>query len=42
LLKESLVETWPNLKLSNYTLDKKDKGIIKRLAIDKFKKANDY
>jgi len=41
-LKESLGKTWPNLKLSNYTLDKKDKEIIKRLAIDKFKKINHY
>ena len=37
-LKESLIKTWPNLKLSNYKLDKKDKEIIKRLAIDKISK----
>ncbi len=41
-LKESLVKIWPNLQLSNYTLDKKDKEIIKHLAIDKFKKINHY
>ena len=41
-LKESLGKTWPNLQLANYTLDKKDKEIIKRLAIDKFKKINHY
>ena len=42
LLKESLNKTWPHLQLSNYTLDKKDKEIIKRLAIDRFKKINHY
>jgi len=41
-LKESLGKSWPSLKLSNYTLDKKDKEIIKRLAIDKFEKINYY
>ena len=41
-LKESLGKTWPNLKLSNYTLNKKDKEIINYLAIDKFKKINHY
>ena len=39
-LKESLVKSWPNLKLKNYTLNKKDKERIKTLAIDKFKKIN--
>ena len=42
LLKESLGKTWPNLKLSNYTLNKQDKVIIKHLAIEKFKKINHY
>ena len=41
-LKESLGKSWPNLQLSDYILDKKDKEIIKRLAIDKFKKINNY
>ena len=41
-LKESLGNTWPNLKLSKYTLDEKDKEIIKRLAIAKFKKINHF
>ena len=41
-LKESLSKTWPNLQLSKYTLDKKDKMIIKRLAIDKFKSINHF
>tara|TARA_Y100001968_G_scaffold203585_1_gene186904 strand:+ start:826 stop:1569 length:744 start_codon:yes stop_codon:yes gene_type:complete len=33
-LKESLSKTWPNLKLSNYVLDEKDKEIINRLTVD--------
>ena len=41
-LKESLGKTWPNLQLSNYILDKRDKEIIKHLALDKFKKMNPY
>ena len=41
-LKESIGKIWPNLKLSNYILDKKDKEIIKHLSIDKFKKINHY
>ena len=41
-LKESLFKILPNVRLSNYTLDEKDKEIIKRLAIDKFKKMNPY
>jgi len=41
-LKESLGEIWPNIQLSNYTLDKKDKEIIKRLAIDEFKEINHF
>ena len=39
-LKESLVKTWPNLRMSSYRLNKEDKEIIKNLAIDKFKKIN--
>ena len=39
-LKESLITTWPHLQLSNYRLDKKDKEIIKNLAIYKFKELN--
>ncbi len=39
---ESLGKTWPNLKLSNYALDKKDKEIIRHLAVNKFKKINHY
>jgi lipoate-protein ligase A len=41
-LKESFGKTWPNLTLSNYTLDEKDKEIINRLAIDQFKNINHY
>ena len=41
-LKESLVKMLPNLKLYNYTLDKKDKEIIKGIAINKFQKINHY
>ena len=39
---ESLGTTWPNLKLSNYKLDEKDREIIKHLAIDKFTKINHF
>ena len=42
LLKESLIKTWPNSKLTNYELNKKDKEMIQHLAIDKFKKINHY
>ena len=35
-LKQSLTITWPNLKLSNYTLSNNDKNIINRLAIENF------
>ena len=38
LLKESLGKIWPNSKISTYRLDQKDKEIIKRFAINKFKK----
>ena len=41
-LKESLIQTWPNLKLSNYKLDKKDKEMINRLAIDNFEKIHQF
>ena len=41
-LKESLIKTWPNLKFSNYKLDKKDKEIINRLAIDNFEKIHQF
>ncbi len=41
-LKESLGKTWPNVKLSNYILDEKDREIIKRIAIDNFTKINYY
>ena len=41
-LKESLGKTWPNSQISTYTLDQKDKEIIKRLAINKFKKINNH
>ena len=41
-LKESLIKTWPNLKFSNYKLDKKDKEMINRLAIDNFEKIHQF
>ena len=41
-LKESLIKTWPNIKLSNYKLDKKDKEMINRLAIDNFEKIHQF
>ena len=41
-LKESLFKTWPNIKLSNYKLDKKDKEMINRLAIDNFEKIHQF
>ena len=41
-LKESLIKTWPNLKLSNYKLDNKDKEMINRLAIDNFEKIDQF
>ncbi len=37
---ESLDKISPNLKLSNYKLDKKDKEIINQLAINRFKRIN--
>ena len=42
LLKESLIKTWPNSKLTNYDLNKKDKEIINFLAKDNFEKANHF
>ena len=42
LLKESLIKTWPNSKLTNYELNKKDKEIIKFIAKDNFEKANHF
>jgi len=41
-LKESLIKTWPNLKLSNYKLDKKDKEMINHLAINNFEKIHQF
>jgi len=41
-LKESLVKTWPNLQLINYTLDTKDKEMIKHIATNTFKELNHY
>jgi lipoate-protein ligase A len=41
-LKESLINVWPNLKLSNYKLDREDLKIIKRLAIEKFQIINHF
>ncbi len=41
-LKESLGKTWPNSQISTYTLDQKDKEIIKRLAINKFKELDHF
>ena len=41
-LKESFIKTWPDLKLSNYKLDKKDKEMINRLAIDNFEKIHQF
>ena len=35
-LKESLIEKWPKMKWSNYTLRQEDKEIIKALAQDNF------
>ena len=40
LLKESLIKTWPNSKLTNYKLNKKDNEIIKLLAKNNFEKVN--
>ena len=37
-LKESLIKTWPNLYLSNYKLDKRDKEIIKYFTMHNFEK----
>ncbi len=37
-LKASLLKTWPNSKLTNYNLTKKDKEIIKLLTKDTFEK----
>ena len=41
-LKDSLIKTWPNIKLSNYKLDKKDKEMIHRLAIDNFERIHQF
>ena len=41
-LKESLIKIWPNLHLSNYKLDEKDKEVIKDLAKKKFKEINQF
>ena len=41
-LKESLIKTWPNIKLSNYKLDNKDKDVIHRLAIDNVEKIHQF
>ena len=41
-LKESLIDTWPNLKLTNYKLTKKDKEIIKIIAANNFKTINHF
>ena len=42
LLKESLIKIWPNSKLINYELNKKDKEIIKLLVKDNFEKVNHF
>ena len=42
LLKESLIKTWPNSKLTNYELNKKDKEIIKLLAKKNFEKVTHF
>ena len=39
-LKESLVKIWPNLRLTNYILNKKEKEIIKLIARDTFRGIN--
>ena len=41
-LKESLSKIWPNSKLINYKLNKKDKDIIKLLATDNFKEITHF
>ncbi len=41
-LKESLIKTWPNSKLTKYKLDNKDKEKIKLLATDNFKSINHF
>ena len=41
-LKESFITTWPNLKWSNYKLNKKDKEIIKLLAKNNYKKETHF
>ena len=42
LLKESLISTWANLKLSNYKLNKKELEIIKSLAKNNFNEFNHF
>ena len=41
-LKGSLGRIWPNLQLSNYTLDERDQEIIKHLATNKFQNINHH
>ena len=41
-LKESFIKTWPNLKWSDYKLDKWDQEIIKRMARDNLIIANHF
>ncbi len=41
-LKKSLIETWPNLQLSNYKLNESDKEMINHLAINNFNKINHF
>jgi lipoate-protein ligase A len=42
LLKESFIQTWPNLKWSEYKLEKKDQELIKLLAKDNFRKETHF
>jgi len=41
-LKESFMKTWPNLKWSEYKLDKKDKEIIKQISRDHLIKEDQF
>ena len=42
ILKESFSKTWPNLGLSNYFFNKKEKELIRRLSVDNFKEINHF
>tara|TARA_Y100001968_G_scaffold65924_1_gene56691 strand:+ start:1350 stop:2099 length:750 start_codon:yes stop_codon:yes gene_type:complete len=42
ILKKSLIETWPNSKLFNYKLDKKDQELIRHFAKQYFYEFNQF